>query len=164
MGVDIDLFKKAMSLYPGAVSLITTCADDGERRGITATAVCSVTAEPPSLLVCVNRSTGTGAAIEATGQFNVNLLKDESSELAMRFAGATGASGEEKFAIGHWSEDQRGLPILQEARLSFSCEVSESVATASHTVFIGTIVALSFGEPSSPLLFEQSSFHRLATL
>lgn len=162
MAIDPDTFRTAMSRFPGAVTIITTRAEN-ERRGITATAVCSVSAEPPSLLICVNRKTGTCASIQESGFFNINLLPDPSGELAMRFAGAGGATGEEKFAHGNWSEDMRGLPVLEEALVAFSCEVREQMEAGSHTVFIGQIVDIRLGD-GAPLLYERSRFHRLTPI
>lgn len=155
-------FRAAMARLPGAVTIVTALAPDG-RRGITATAVCSVTAEPPSLLACINRKTGTCAAISATGWFNVSLLPDPSGDLALRFAGAGGVTGEDKFAAGDWIADARGLPLLAGAPVAFSCTVSHSLMAGSHQVFIGRIEGLHLGEGAA-LVYEQSRFHRLQPL
>ncbi|MEZ5798690.1 MAG: flavin reductase family protein [Paracoccaceae bacterium] len=162
VAVDIGAFRSAMARFPGAVTIITALHGT-ERRGITATAVCSVTAEPPSLLVCVNRKTGTCAAIEAGGHFVVNLLADPATPLALRFAGADGATGAGKFDLGQWSADAQGLPVLDEALVSISCKVAESVQTGSHMVFIGQITQIRHGS-GLPLVYEQARFHRLAPL
>lgn len=155
-------FRAAMARFPGAVTLITARAG-AERRGLTATAVCSVTADPPSLLVCLNRHTGTCAAIQDSGRFAVNLLADPSAPLALRFAGAGGVSGAEKFALGDWAEDAAGLPILREAAVSLSCAVSEALVAGSHRIFIGQIEAVRFGDGAA-LVYEQARFHRLHPL
>ena len=160
--VDVAAFRAAMARFPGAVTVVTA-RDGAERRGITATAVCSVSAEPPSLLVCLNRRTGTCAAVQATGRFAVNLLAGDGGELALVFAGATGASGEAKFATGNWAEDGFGLPALQDAVLGFSCEVAEMIEAGSHTVFIGHIAEIRHGEGPA-LVYEQSRFHRLTPM
>lgn len=163
MAVDPARFRAAMARFPGGVTIITTRGADGERRGITATAVCSVSADPPSLLVCVNRSTGTGAGIVETGLFNVNLLPDPSHDLALTFAGAGGVTGEEKFAQGDWQTDARGLPLLADACLVFCCEVSEILNAGTHRVVIGRIVDVRHG-PGEALVYMQSRFHRLTPI
>ena len=163
MAVDITHFRAAMARFPGAVTVVTARAPDGGRRGITATAVCSVSAEPPSLLVCLNRKTGTCAAVRETGRFNVNLLAGEAGPIALRFAGAGGVSGEDKFIEGAWSEDGRGLPVLADAVTTFSCDVAEMTDAGSHTVFIGQITGLTLGDGTA-LIYEQSRFHRLLPL
>ena len=162
MAVDPQTFRTAMGRFPGAVTIITA-RSEAERRGITATAVCSVSAEPPSLLVCVNRKTGTCASIRESGFFIINLLPDPSCELALRFAGAGGVTGEEKFSIGDWDEDDRGLPILKDALVAFCCEVRERMDAGSHAVFIGQIVDIRLGD-GAPLLYERSRFHRLTPI
>lgn len=160
--VDPDSFRSAMARFPGAVTVITAL-DGAERRGITATAVCSVSVEPPSLLACVNRGTGTCAAIAASGRFNVNVLRDTASSVAMRFAGQGGVTGEQKFQVGRWREDGRGLPALADALMVFSCDVAETTVAGSHSIFIGRIVDIQTGE-GDPLLFERSRFHRLSPI
>ncbi|GGE10664.1 flavin reductase (NADH) [Gemmobacter megaterium] len=161
MGVPVDAatFRAAMARFPGAVTIITT-AGGGERRGITATAVCSVTADPPSLLVCLNRATGTCAMVADTGMFNVSLLAGDGGSTAMRFAGAGGVTGEDKFAQGRWLTCERGLPMLADAVVTFCCEVAEQVQAGSHTVMIGRIVGVRLND-GAPLVYEQSRFHRL---
>jgi len=162
MGISPDVFRDAMSRFPGVVTLVTTC-NGQERRGITATAVCSVTADPPSLLVCLNKATGTCATVGETGQFNVNLLGQEAEDLALRFAGVGGVTGEEKFATSDWRADDKGLPYLADALLSMSCDVSERIEAGSHVVFIGQIRSVRFGQ-GDPLLYERSAFRALARM
>ncbi len=160
MGISPDLFRDAMRRFPGVVTVVTT--QDGEaRRGITATAVCSVTADPPSLLVCLNKRTGTCAAVAKTGHFNVNLLGQEAEDLALRFGGAGGVTGEDKFAQGDWRRDDKGLPYLADALMSLSLDVTERTEAGSHVVYIGSIRSVRFGE-GEPLLYEQSAFRALA--
>ena len=96
MGITTDLFRQSMALFPGAVTLITTGRED-ERRGITATAVCSVSDSPPRLLVCVNQKTATCMQIRQTGRFSVQLLDDTSDEIALAFPGARKLEGAAKF-------------------------------------------------------------------
>lgn len=164
MGVPVDKaeFRAAMARFPGAVTIVTA-AGGGERRGITATAVCSVTADPPSLLVCLNRVTGTCAMVADTGLFNVSLLAGDGGGMAMRFAGAGGVTGEEKFAAGEWSRCERGLPLLADAVVTFCCEVAEQVQAGSHTIFIGQIVGIRLTE-GAPLVYESARFHKLQPL
>lgn len=162
IAVDTDSFRSAMARFPGAVTIVTA-RSARERLGITATAVCSVTAEPPSLLACVNRRTGTCAAMSDSGLFNVSLLPDPSGPLAMRFAGAGGVTGEAKFDMGDWSEDARGLPVLRDAPVAFCCEVGQRIEAGSHAIFIGRIVEIHQADGAA-LLYERARFHRLAPL
>ncbi len=161
--VETQAFRAAMARFPGAVTLVTARTANGERRGITATAVCSVTADPPSVLVCLNARTGTCAAVMETGRFAVNLLAGDGGALALAFAGQGGLSGEAKFAAGLWSGDAHGLPLLQDAVVSLSCRVAETLTAGTHHIFIGRIEALTLGEGQA-LVYEQSRFHGLIPL
>lgn len=160
--VDVTQFRAAMARFPGAVTIITA-RHGAQRRGITATAVCSVSADPPSLLVCVNRQTGTCAAIDGSGRFAVNLLADPAAPLALRFAGAGGSTGEDKFAEGDWESDGTGLPLLSGALAALSCEVAEAVTSGSHRIFVGHIREIRQAA-GGPLVYERARFHRLMPL
>ena len=157
--IDAASFRTAMARFPGAVTIVTALAGD-QRRGITATAVCSVTADPPSLLVCLNRATGTCAAVQDSGLFNVNLLQGDDGPMARRFAGMAGVTGADKFAQGDWHPDARGLPLLHSALLGFCCEVTAATKAGSHCIFIGRITAITH-QTGAALIYEQSGFHRL---
>lgn len=159
--IEAATFRAAMARFPGAVTIVTTGQADG-RRGITATAVCSVTADPPSLLVCLNRKTGTCAAVAETMRFTVNLLPGDGGPLALTFAGANGASGADKFHHGDWQDGSNG-PRLTTAIASFSCEVREAVQAGTHTIFIGRVMEVATAD-GAPLLYEQSRFHQLQPL
>lgn len=157
--VDPASFRAAMARFPGAVTIVTT-GRGADRRGITATAVCSVTTEPPSLLVCLNRKTGTCAAVTESGRFNVSLLPGDGGAVAMAFAGATGATGADKFRSGDWQDDARGLPVLGSAVVAFSCDVTNAVEAGSHVIFIGQVQGITRSN-AAPLIYEQSRFHRI---
>lgn len=165
MGAPVDTasFRAAMARFPGAVTLVTTRTAAGERRGITATAVCSVSAEPPSVLVCLNARTGTCAATSETGRFAVNLLAGDAGEVALAFAGQHGQSGEAKFRTGSWGEDAHGLPLLLGAVVSLSCRVLTQVEAGSHVIFVGEIVGITAGEGQA-LVYERAAFKGLAPL
>lgn len=157
MAITTDLFRQSMGLFPGAVTLITTGAGD-DRRGITATAVCSVSDSPPSLLVCVNRKTDTCARISATGRFSVQLLDDTSDHIAMAFAGKV--QGAAKFGIGDWTDTAGGQPRLLTALACLSCRVLTESDSGSHRIFVGEIEKAHLA-PGDALIYARSRFHRL---
>lgn len=161
MTISIDLFRQTMSLFPGAVTLVTVGQGDN-RRGITATAVCSVTDTPPSLLVCVNRTTDTCTEITRLKSFSVQLLDHTSDDIALVFAGAEGLRGAQKFSVGAWEETDRGLPQLTTAVASVCCEVNFHNDVGSHRVFIGEIKdsTLNVGDA---LIYARAQFGRAQT-
>src|SRR5207237_7538914 len=100
--VEPAAFREAMSRLGAAVHVITT-AGPGGKTGATATAVCSVSDAPPTLLMCLNRRSQTNPIVVETGGFCVNTLGDGGSDLADIFAGRTGVSGSDRFATGEWT-------------------------------------------------------------
>lgn len=159
MAIDVAKFRETMGLLPGAVTLITT-GSGATRRGITATAVCSVSDAPPSLLVCVNNKTGTAKEIAHLGQFSVQFLAHEQTDIALAFAGATGKSGAEKFDTGQWTDCPLGLPRLQGALASVSCQIIASTNASTHTIFVGEMVDVDLSHGNA-LLYAGTQFFRL---
>jgi flavin reductase len=142
-------FKEGMRRLSASVSLITV-ADLAGRNGMTGTAVCSVSVEPPILLVGVNRSASVHDQIVVGRRFGVNILRPRHRALADRFS--SGASGEARFGIGRWIEGALGVPVLEDALVSFACEVVRTVAIGTHKIFFGRVVDARVGD-GSPLVY-----------
>lgn len=154
-----DLFLKAMRRVGGAVTVVTTTLADGSRRGITATAFTSLSADPASVIVCVNRQTQLGGLVEATGRFCVNVLSAPQQPVAEVFAGRGGLIGEDRFVRGDWGTRVTGAPVLEGALAAFDCEIERIVEHATHLILIGRVAAtvLSTG-PAEPLLYCDGQF------
>jgi flavin reductase (DIM6/NTAB) family NADH-FMN oxidoreductase RutF len=112
----------------------------------------SVSAEPPKLLVCVNRSGVSHAQILASGIFCVNVLSDSQDMVARSFAGMLG-SRDDRFAVGRWSSLQSGAPVLLDAVCSFDCKLSGVVEQHSHSIIIGDVIAVASRQGAEPLLY-----------
>lgn len=134
----VDAFKSAMRRLAAGVTIITAGHGDA-RRGLTATAVCSVTMEPPTILACVNRNGDALAAILASGTFCINLLSDADEPAALCFAGQGDRRGADKFEPFSWSELATGAPALDGALANIDCRISDTVETGSHVVVFGTV-------------------------
>ena len=159
--VSVDEFRQALGQLAAGVSIVTTQLE-GDRRGVTATAVCSVTDSPGTVLVCINRNTGTGKMIADAGHFSVNVLGLDHEDVAMTFAGARGVQGDERFEHGDWSEDAAtGMPLLDQALVNLACKVSHVHSTATHDVFFGEVVAVRTAE-AQPLIYFGRGFHETA--
>ena len=155
-------FLGAMRYFAAGCSLIAT-SDGMERSGLTATAVCSVTAEPPRLLVCINREVRAHAVIVDSGTLSVNVLSEAQEGLAKRFAGMVkGVSGEERFLEGNWLEGRLGAPVLTGALASFDCRVVEAIPASTHTIFICEVVDVASDGDAAPLIFFNRAFASLA--
>ena len=162
-GISADDFKKGMRELAAAVNVITV-AHDGKQDGLTATAACSVSAEPPQLLICVNKEAGGHDLIQASGKFALNIMARDQEDIAMRFAGMDGADRSERFGLGSWSELATGTPCLDDALVNFDCEVAQQITAGTHSIFIGHIVGCRTGDNSgAPLLYGDGQFTGLAT-
>ena len=161
-GISIDAFKKGMRELVAAVNVITV-EKSGVRDGLTATATCSVSAEPPQLLICVNTEAGGHKLIQGSGKFALNILDRNQENIATRFAGMDGADRSQRFALGSWSTITTGAPCLDEALVNFDCEVTQQIAAETHSIFIGLIVGCRINENGgSPLLYSGGQFTSLA--
>lgn len=132
--VDRSIFLEAMSQLPGPVSLVTT-GDGAKRMGLTVSALCSLSADPPSLLVCVNKDAGAHKELLARRVFGVNVLRPMQKEIATLFT----QKGIDRFANGEWVRRSTGAPLLSTALIAFDCMVEKAIDGFSHTIFIGTV-------------------------
>ena len=154
------LFTTGMRLVASSVSIIATDRD-GERRGLTATAMCALAADPPLLLVCVNRKVAAHDLIHRSGCFSVNVLSDAQRDVAAHFSGEKGMRGNDRFGVGTWQTLRTGAPILAGAAVNFDCELDQALEVATHTVFIGRVVAAQLDDRQSPLLYAHRRYHTL---
>jgi flavin reductase len=145
-------FRRGMRALPGAVCVVAANGPDGAPIGLTATAVTSLSADPPSLLVCVNRNASIAAALTAGAQFSVNLLAAGQQEVAEAFGGQRIARGVARFAFGGWYRSDAEVPLLSGANAAFECEVVELHDFATHHVVIGGVLDVRLADPLAPAL------------
>src|SRR5262245_2246990 len=159
--VDPEQFKAGMRTLAGAVNIITS-TNAGHRCGMTATAVCSATAEPPTVLVCINKlATTHGAAAKRTAVC-VSVPRPEAGQLSTAFSGAQ--SGETRFKSRDWTRLGTGSPVLIDALVSFDCRVVKQMAHGTHTIFLGEVEQVAFGKKGKPLLYSEGQYAKLASL
>lgn len=160
--MDTAKFRALLRNQAGAVAVITVGAP-GDRTGLTATAVCSLSDDPPTVLVCVNRNASAHDRISEFGAFGVNFLSTRQRDIAEAFSGRTKHKGESRFSHGDWSELATGAPILSETVSSLDCRVIEQHAFSTHTIFIGQVAEGSYREDCAPLLYFRGGFCDLDT-
>ncbi len=161
-GISADTFKKGMRELVATVNIITA-AHNGTRGGLTATAVCSVSIEPPQLLICVNTEAGDHELIENAGKFALNILDREQENIATRFAGMDGADRSERFELGTWSTIVTGAPCLDGALVNFDCEVTQQISAGTHSIFIGHIIGCRIeANGGQPLVYGGGQYTGLA--
>ncbi|NVJ70567.1 MAG: flavin reductase [Alphaproteobacteria bacterium] len=154
MPITVDEFKQGMRRLGGAVNIVTA-ADGDVWAGLTATAVTSLSAEPPRLLVCINRQGVTYDILSKGRALAVNVLGAEHQKLAMRFAGMDGEEETERFEGADWYTVKSGAPLLKDALVSFDCTVESILDAGSHAIVIGNIegVKIADAEVKDPLCY-----------
>jgi flavin reductase (DIM6/NTAB) family NADH-FMN oxidoreductase RutF len=150
-----DTFRQAMRCVPSAVAVVTA-EHEGRRRGLTATAVCSVSADPPQVLACVNKAGRAHACIEQANAFGINYLAESQAQIALAFS-RPAEDPDGRFEDDGWTEGAQGVPLLKSALVSFACRIAQRIDCGTHTIFIGEIVEIRQQESRS-LLYKSGAF------
>jgi flavin reductase (DIM6/NTAB) family NADH-FMN oxidoreductase RutF len=148
MSIDPVEFRRILSRLATGVTVVTTVEPGGAPRGLTASAVASVSLDPPLILACVDRTSDTHDCIERAGVFAVSILGEDDEALAVRFAGGLAPM---KFHDVEHGRAATGAPILARALAWADCRLWASYDGGDHTIFVGEVVAGAAGE-GAPLL------------
>ncbi|WP_111895328.1 flavin reductase [Acinetobacter sp. MB5] len=151
-------FRNAMSSLTSAVSVVTT-AGMSDRHGFTASAVCSVTDTPPTLLVCMNKASRSHTHFVENKILTVNVLGAQHEHISNVFASKL--SSEERFQHGVWTELETGAPVLQDALVNFDCEIDQIQEVGTHTIFICRVVAIQQSEQDQSLVYFNRAYHQV---
>ena len=155
-GLGRTAFRDAMARLATAVNVVTTQGPDGP-AGFTASAVCSVSDAPPTLLVCLNRSASVYSTFKASGSLCVNTLTNAQTRIATLFGGQTPMA--ERFAAATWSSLATGSPVLEDALVSFDCRIAEIVESGTHDVMFCAILAVRLRPAGDGLVYFNRRFH-----
>lgn len=153
MTVDPTAFTRAMARVPGPVTVVTTTAPSGKRWGFTASSFSSLSLDPPLVLVCLGKAASTHEAFLSTDRFLVNIVGEDQSDVAMRFA----ASGTDRFAAGDMTPCELGLPGLPEAAARLACTRHDILDGGDHSILLGRVETAVTGE-QPPLVYCDRSF------
>ncbi len=153
-----DEYRNAMARLGAAVNVITTAGATG-RRGFTASAVCSVSDAPPTLLVCVNRGHDSHPALLANRVMCINTLSARQSDVSDVFAGADQQEGEARFGTGQWDALSTGAPALHGAVVSFDCRIVQTTDIGTHSVIFGEVEAIRHGSAHDALIYFGRAYH-----
>lgn len=158
--LDPITYRDAMSRMSSHVQLITA-ADGNERRGVTITASCSVSDDPPTVLACLNAANRRNDIFSRGGSFALNLLGDKHHALAHAFSGRDQLDMERRFSLGRWTQRTTGAPILVDAIAAFDCRLIEVKIVATHLILIGEVVDVQLGGKQPPLIYVDRGYHTL---
>jgi len=154
--MDTRTFFDIMGTAPAAVTIVTTTDRLGRPQGLTVAALCSVSADPPLLLVCIERRSRTLRAIRERGAFAVNFLSGEGKNVAARFAETV----PDRFDGLDWHPGRLGLPILDTVTLAHAeCRTTEVLEAGDHVVLIALVEAGAAPAPHTrPLMYFRHRF------
>lgn len=147
-----DMFKAGMRRLPGGVTVVTSLGRGGELVGMTATAVCALSADPPTLLVCANRNGSFAMHVGMGAPFSVHLLSAEQIEVARQCAGMGGKRGDERFVGDNWRLNESGVPVLDDALARFDCVATSLVPASTHLLTIGHVTHVQLADKLAPAL------------
>ncbi len=152
-------YRNAMARLGAAVNIITTDGPGG-LAGFTASAVCSVTDDPPMLLVCLNRAASVYPAFAANGVLCVNTLGAGQQSLSALFGGKTSMA--QRFEAAGWRREVTGAPMLQGAVVSFDCRIVDRSSRGTHDILFCEAVALRHGDNPQGLIYFDRHYHEVA--
>ena len=158
--VDQALFREAMSRVGAAVHVVTTDGLAG-LGGITASAVTSITLDPPMMLFCVNKRSRCAATIIKNEVFCINTLARADQGLSDIFAGRTPHKLEERFAATEWTTLATGAPVLPSALVAFDCRLVEAKEVGTHLMMIGTVEAIEIAPKAEALMYAHREYWQL---
>jgi cob(II)yrinic acid a,c-diamide reductase len=160
--IEAAAYRQVMSHFAGAVHVVTTDGPAG-RRGVTVTAACSVSDNPPTLLVCLNRGHIANAMFDENGVFAINTLAEEHQPLSAAFSGKGHLPQEDRFGLSEWETLETGAPVLANAAAVFDCRIVDAQDVATHRVLYGEVVGLRSRGVSRPLIYHGRAYHSLGS-
>ena len=158
--VDRQEFRDAMARLGAAVNVVTTATPEGW-LGFTASAVCSVTDSPPTMLLCMNRGSDLNAAFRAAGVLCINTLAPEQEDMSALFAGQGDVPMAERFSRGRWSTLSTGSPVLAGAVVAVDCRIAQVTEVGTHSVMFCEALACRMSETRSGLIYFGRGYHRV---
>ena len=154
---DSAAFRHAMRALSSGVAIIA-CGEGEARVGCTITSLASLSLAPPTLFVCLARSSSTLASLRDAGAFSISLLSSRHEALAHRFSGRSGVHGARRFDAAQWITLSTGAPVLADALAAFDCLVEEVIERHSHAIVLGAVVSLREGVDEPALAHRRGGY------
>jgi cob(II)yrinic acid a,c-diamide reductase len=158
--IEPRVYRDAMARFAGAVHVVVTAGKAG-RRGATVIAACSVSDNPPTVLVCLNRENPANDVFVENGAFSLNTLSRFHEPLANGFSGLTGLEQEARFELAKWDTIATGQPTLVDAAAVFDCELVDTKEFATHRVLFGHVRGVRQSDNLEPLIYYNRAYHGL---
>lgn len=158
MSISRDEFRQALGRFASGVTVITTRGADGFPHGITVSAFCSVSMEPPLILVCIDKRAASHDSFTESDNFVVNILGSEQQHYSDLFASHSG----KKFEAVDYAETEERIPFLPDALVNLECRKTDAHASGDHTIFVGEILKSNVRD-GEPLVYFHGNYRKLET-
>jgi flavin reductase (DIM6/NTAB) family NADH-FMN oxidoreductase RutF len=156
MPISKDEFRRALGRFASGVTVVTTKDSGGRLHGITVSAFCSVSLEPPLILVCIEKNTGSHYAFEQSNSFVVNILREDQQYISDRFASFL----PDKFAGVKYRSGIDDLPVLEDVLANLECRLIDSHPSGDHTIYVGEIERAAVND-GKPLIYWHGNYREL---
>ncbi|HMJ09325.1 MAG TPA: flavin reductase family protein [Pyrinomonadaceae bacterium] len=156
MPISQDDFRTALSRFASGVTVVTTKDKDGRLFGLTVSAFCSVSLDPPLVLICIEKATGSYHAFLESKDFVVNILSVDQAEISERFASQI----PDKFAATEFTFNIDGIPVLSGCLANLECRVKQTVDGGDHSIFIAEVDQAAIFD-GDPLLYFRSDYQKI---
>ena len=153
MAISNDEFRAALSRFPSGVTVVTTKDVGDVLHGITVSAFCSLSLDPPLVLICIEKAAGSHDALAESKAFVVNILSSTQANLSEQFASLQ----PDKFLGVSHRPGLNGMPVLESVVASLECSLKQVSDGGDHTIFIGLVQNVSINE-GFPLVYSRSSY------
>ena len=154
MGITDDTFKELMKRFASGVTLITF-ESGGKYSGLTVSSFCSLSMNPPLILICIDKKIPSHESLKNGTHFGVNICTSEQGKLAWDFANSNVDKNELILSLNHDITENK-VPLLNECLASMECKIKETYEGGDHTIFVGQIEDGNFDEESDPLVYYKS--------
>lgn len=155
MTIDQGEFRRVLGHFASGVTVVTTCFEQ-VNFGITVSSFTSLSLVPPLILICIDRSVTSHAALEHSGVFAVNVLAEEGERLSRHFA----TRDVDKFKGIAFHMSQHGVPLLDDALATLECRIVQQMPGGDHTIFLGEVL-IGATRPGKPLIYYRSGYHQI---
>jgi flavin reductase (DIM6/NTAB) family NADH-FMN oxidoreductase RutF len=156
MKIRPEEFRAALGRFASGVTIVTTRDRDGRLHGITVSAFCSVSLDPPLILICIEKTAGSHRALEEGRAFVVNILREEQQHVSDRFASAS----PDKFDGLRFRPGIENLPVLEDALVSLECRLANACDGGDHTIYIGEVAAATVND-DKPLIYFHGGYRKI---
>ncbi len=157
MPVTSEEFRAALSRFPSGVTVVTTCDGEGRFHGISVSAFCSLSLEPPRVLICIEKTTGSHEALLESKAFIVHMLSAEQRDMSERFASLV----EDKFEGIDLETGLDGIPVLLGCLANLECRLTNSFDGGDHSIFVGEVEKATVHD-GDPILYFRGGYHSLS--